>query len=155
MLKRVFKKWDIWWARIPYEDDKTKMTIRPALIMSDSYGDDKVNILTYKITKNITRQIKEKEDNKQLGIGNVEEFKIEDTFIAGLPEEVSTIRITKKLKLPQSEFPNKERIGVLSDRDKERFKKQIKLYKQIEKNKKQNIEYIDIESIDNTNSLKP
>lgn len=137
MLKRVFKKWDIWWAKIPYEDDNTKITIRPVLIMSDSYGNDEINILTYKITKNNSRQIKERENNKALGIGNIEEFKIEDTFIAGLPEEASTIRITKKIKLPQSEFPDAERIGVLSDRDKERFKKQIKLYKQLEKIKKE------------------
>lgn len=48
-----------------------------------------------------------------------------------LPEEVSIIRITKKMKLPQSEFLNDKRAGTLSENDIERFKNQIKKYKKI------------------------
>ena len=128
-MSKIFKKWDIWWAKIPYEDDPTQTTIRPALVMTDSYGDNKISILTYKITKNEERQEKELEKNRKFGEGNLEEFKINDVFSTGLPEEVSIIRITKKMRLAQSEFLNDKRAGTLSKNDIERFKNQIKKYK--------------------------
>ena len=130
-MSKVFKKWDIWWAKIPYEDDPTQTTIRPALVMTDSYGDSKISILTYKITKNKERQEKELEKNREFGEGNLEEFKIKDVFSTGLPEEVSIIRITKKMRLAQSEFLNDKRAGTLSENDKIRFKNQIKKYKKL------------------------
>lgn len=134
-MNRIFKKWDIWWARVPFEDDKTKNKVRPVLVMTDTYGNNQVYVLSYKITTNVSRQEKELSKNRLLGKGNIEEFKIKDNYTTGLPADISIIRITKKYKIEQVAFTDNTRIGFLSEKDRVRFKNQMREYKKIEKKK--------------------
>ena len=92
------KKWEIWLAQVKFEDDLTKVKLRPVLIIQDyiSY------VISLKITGHPPRSAYQGE------------YMIENWSESGL-DKPSTIRASKKLKLVQSDFVRK--IGVLHPQD--------------------------------------
>lgn len=107
--KAEFYKWDIYWAKVEYEENSNIFKVRPVLII-DKFT---AYILALKITKQSPRY-------------NFEgEYEIQKWKEANLPQP-STIRISKKIKLDPNDL--KEWIGQLRPIDRrnvENIMKQI------------------------------
>lgn len=103
----LFKKWDVWWAFVPLEENKNELLHRPVLVIRDTDDKDsqEIFVLSYKITSHEPRE-------NYLG-----ELRIVDYEEAGLPLK-STLRLSKKLLLPSKLFD--EKIGKLSINDQKR-----------------------------------
>lgn len=87
-----FKRWDVWWARVAYEDDPSKSDMRPVVI----YAENKSFILSLKGTTTPPRK------------NYPGECVLEKWKEAGLPKE-TTIRTNKRLELIESDFIKKRR----------------------------------------------
>lgn len=92
----IKNKWDIWMAKVAFEDEPNKVKERPVLILEDGTA--------YTIVLKITS--KEKRNEKEYQILKWKE--------AGLSKP-STIRIGKRLQLFDSDFTR--RLGKLSAYD--------------------------------------
>lgn len=92
----TFKRWEIWWAKVKFEDSE-EVKRRPVLIINSNV----VAIIAYKMT---STNRGDKSPNYQ-----VREWKA-----AGLTKETS-IRFDKVLRLNASDFDTK--IGELTERD--------------------------------------
>lgn len=88
----MMNKWEIWLAKVAFEDQPEVVKNRPVLILNKN----EAYILSLKITKHIPR--------------NSNEYRIVKWREAGLDVE-STIRIGKRLKLKETDFIHK--IGTL------------------------------------------
>ncbi len=97
------KRYDIWWARVKYEDTDGEKE-RPVLIWNKS-----AYIVAYKMTTT------DRGDDR-------EEFVVEHWKESGLSRE-TTIRITKVLLLEETDLIKK--IGELDYRDRLRFELRI------------------------------
>jgi hypothetical protein len=89
------KPWEIWWATVAYDDNPSKSTVRPVLIVDT----EAMVAIALKLTTHAPRK---------------GEFPLVDWSFSGLPEE-TTVRIGKVLKLTDSDIKNK--IGRVSVRD--------------------------------------
>jgi PemK-like protein. len=82
-----FKKWEIWRARVVYDDDIRQYKNRPVLI----YDDQKIYVLSFKITSHAPRS------------NFPGEYRIKQWHIAGLDGE-STVRLSKAIHLKDQDF---------------------------------------------------
>lgn len=82
--------WEIWWARVKFEDDPTQIKERPVLIVSDKLA----FIISLKITHHEPREDYDGE------------YRVIRWKESGLTQP-STIRYAKKLKLYESDFVSK------------------------------------------------
>lgn len=93
----AFNPWEVWYAAVRFEDSNI-VKDRPVVITSDG----KVFILALKVTSTPPRE------------GYYGEYALKEWAYAGLKHQ-STVRVSKKLKLPYSSM--RRRIGKLHSSD--------------------------------------
>lgn len=76
------KRWDIYWAEVPYEDDPTQTKLRPAIIARDKI----VTVLVIRVTSHSAR-----DDDPY-------DYEIQEWKAAGL-KEPSTVRVSKIVQI--------------------------------------------------------
>ena len=97
-----YKRWEIWWADVKYEDAPETVESRPVLVVTQQ----EIFIIAFKMT----------------GTKRVNDYPITDWQGAGLSKETH-IRADMKLKLLDSDLTDK--IGSLQPRDIIGFQKHI------------------------------
>lgn len=91
------KQWDIWLAKVKFEDEPEKFKIRPVVI----YDHQKALILSYKVTGQPPKE-------------QYMDYELQQWKEAGL-DTISTIRLQKLLPLEERDFVKK--IGRLKIKD--------------------------------------
>lgn len=94
----TFELGEVWFARFPYEDDATKSSLRPVIVLNN----DEIGVLSTKVTKHAPRE----NDPYDISIVYWDE--------AGLRLD-STARVSKTVIIAESQF--KFKIGKLVDSD--------------------------------------
>ena len=96
------KKWEIWWAKVKYEDNPDVVQIRPVLIVAPQ----EVLIIAFKMT----------------GTERTQDYKVKDWKGAGLDKE-TFIRVSFRLALQEHDLSGK--IGMLQPNDIVGFQKHL------------------------------
>ncbi|MCL2226264.1 MAG: hypothetical protein FWB97_01350 [Oscillospiraceae bacterium] len=96
------KKWELWLAKVKYEDDPNTVKIRPVLIVAPQ----EVLVIAFKMT----------------GTERIQDYKVKDWQGAGLDKE-TFIRVSLRLALQEHDLSSK--IGMLQPNDIVGFQKHL------------------------------
>jgi mRNA-degrading endonuclease toxin of MazEF toxin-antitoxin module len=107
---------EVWWARFPFEEDPTKFTTRPVIVLQEISVEDMLSVL--EIETDESNYLSVKVTKHKVRSNDPYDTEIVKWREANLNEK-STARIAKTINLPKSQFIDK--IGIADDEDYERI----------------------------------